>query len=82
MLRDFWLLETYFGPTDAAQTVEEVIKRYGAERFRNALQAGHITLRSVFLRPDGGRTLCALSEKGREAAHTRNPPPHPEDQPV
>ncbi len=78
MLRDFWLLETYFGPTDAAQTVEEVIKRYGAERFRNALQAGHITLRSVFLRPDGGRTLCALSEKGRQALKA----PHPEDQPV
>ncbi|MBK6896484.1 MAG: hypothetical protein IPH06_07840 [Alphaproteobacteria bacterium] len=78
MLRDFWLLETYFGPTDAAQTVEEVVKRYGAERFRDALQAGHITLRSVFLQPHGGRTLCALSEKGRQTVKA----PRPEDQPV
>jgi hypothetical protein len=74
MIRDFWLLETYFGPTDAAQTVEEVIKRYGAERFRDALQAGHITIRSVFLQQGGGRTLCTLSEKGREAVRTRTPP--------
>lgn len=78
MLRDFWLLETYFGQTDAAQEVEEVVSRYGAECFGAALQAGHILIRPVFLRPGEGRALCALTEKGRQAVKA----PHAEDLPV
>lgn len=78
MLRDFWLLETYFGETDAAQDVEAVVRRYGPERFKDALLAAHIRIRTVFLGPQKGRALCRLSEAGRRAAQAQGP----EDQPV
>ncbi len=73
MLRDFWLVETYFGETDAAQYVEEVVRRYGSEKVGAALKAGHLSVRTVFLRPGEGRALCTLSESGRKAVQTSTP---------
>ena len=78
MLRDFWLLETYFGETDAAQDVEDVLRRYGVEPVKKALQAGHLKIHTVFVQPGPGRAFCCLSEGGRRAAQGRNP----DDQPV
>ncbi len=68
MLRDFLLLENYFGEPDSIQAIDDVVKHYGFEKVRDALHAGHLSVRTVFLAPGRGRTLCRLSESGRKAA--------------
>lgn len=70
MLRDFLLLENYFGEPDSIQAIEDVVKHYGIEKVRDALRAGHLNVRTVFLAPGRGRALCRLSEAGRKAAQT------------
>lgn len=72
MLRDFLLLEHYFGHPDSLQPMEDVVTRYGAQTVREAINAGHLILRSAFLKPEGGSFFCALSESGRKKALTEN----------
>ncbi len=70
MLRDFLLLENYFGEPDSIQAIEDVVNHYGLEKVREAVRSGHLSIRTVFLAPGRGRTLCRLSESGRKAAQT------------
>lgn len=79
MLRDFLLLENYFGEPASVQAVEDLVKQYGLEKVRDALRAGHLNVRAVMLAPGRGRALCRLSESGRKAALA---PSSVEDQPV
>lgn len=68
MLSDFLLLENYFGEPDSVQAIEDVVKHYGIENVREAVRSGHLSIRTVFLAPGRGRTLCRLSETGRKVA--------------
>ncbi len=68
MLRDFLLLELYYGSVDSAQYLEDVVHRYGKESLEKARVCGDVVMRKMLLGPDRGRMVCWLSELGRDKA--------------
>lgn len=68
MLRDFLLLESYFGEPDSIQAIEDTVRRYGPDTVREAVEAGHLKIRALLLRTGGGPIVCGLSESGRRKA--------------
>lgn len=68
MIHDFLLLEMYYGQTDSAQYIEEIVKRHGAEKLEKAKACGHIITKKMPFGPDKGRIMCWLSEQGRAKA--------------
>ena len=70
MMHDFLLLEMYYGPADAAQYFEDVVKKHGRKNLEKARACGHIVMRTISVGPDRGRVMCWLSEQGREKAGT------------
>ena len=65
MLYDFMMLETYYGPSDAALYLEELSLRYGIPAIQKALAAGDLVAKRILCGPNRHRTLFWLSEKGR-----------------
>lgn len=70
MLYDFLMLELYFGFPEAAQYIEDAIRKYGWPALRDAISNGWLETRAVELGPEKGRALCWLSASGREAAQS------------
>ena len=68
MLNDFLLLEMYFDQTQSAQYIEDVIRKYGRDPVRAAIRKGHLKLRTLMFGPEKGKTVCYLSEQGRNLA--------------
>lgn len=68
MLNDFLSIERLFGEDGAALYIEEVLNKYGEGSLNEALKSGHIITRTINIGPDSGRTLCWLSDEGRNAA--------------
>lgn len=68
MIHDFLLLEMYYGPADAAQYFEDVVRKHGQVSLEKARSCGHVVLRQMSVGPDRGRMMCWLSDLGREKA--------------
>lgn len=68
MLHDFFLIEAYFGAPEAAMAQEDMIRRYGPQTVRNALEKGYLCSREIFCGPLRGKVLHWLSDEGRRAA--------------
>ncbi|MBX2834881.1 MAG: hypothetical protein KTR28_07905 [Micavibrio sp.] len=65
MLSDFLTLELYFGYDQAALFFEDLSKHFTHRQITQALENGYIEARQIHLGPDAGRTLYALTPKGR-----------------
>lgn len=72
MLNDFLSIERLFGEDGAALYIEEIVNKYGETPLNKALECGHIVVRTINIGPDSGRTLCWLSDEGRNAALSLN----------
>lgn len=68
MLEDLYILEQFYGRTQAAMFMESAIERYGAQALREAMDHHHIERRMVCIGPDCGKCLCYLTEEGRRIA--------------
>lgn len=68
MLPDLLLLEEYFEEPETVQFYEDIMRRYGVEPVKKAVQTGHIALRCVHCGPHRGRLVLWLTEKGRSFA--------------
>lgn len=75
MLNDLFMIELYFGTPESAQAQEEMIRRYGYEAFRSAVDKGYLHQREMFMGPLRGKILCWLSENGRRQAGLSVVPP-------
>lgn len=66
MLSDFLTLEVYYGSPHAALYVEDLVKRYGRDKFLKAVKCGDLACRAQCDGPDQGRTVTWLTEQGRQ----------------
>jgi hypothetical protein len=66
MLQDLLSLEQY--GDGSALFIDELLKHYGEEPLKYALQQGFLVRRIICIGPDCGRCLCWLSDAGRLAA--------------
>ena len=66
MLQDFLLLEMYFGESEGARAIEDVVHEHGKHALHTMLTAGLIVARPLSFGPDTGRIFCWLSDKGRK----------------
>lgn len=68
MIHDFLLLEMYYGPSESAQYIEDVIKKHGQDAFDRACEKGHLVIKAVALEPETQNVVCGLSPLGRNKA--------------
>lgn len=67
MLYDLFFIELYFGKVDSAQSMEELIERYGRDQVYTALALGLLDRKKMRCCEKGVlEDLCWLSVKGRE----------------
>lgn len=68
MLYDFLILEHYFGYAESAQNLEDVLKKYGPLKTKQALKKGLIKIHTSPLNSKNRHVFCCLTEMGRLAA--------------
>lgn len=65
MLNDFFMIEIYFGTPESAMLQDDMIRRYGTEPVKRAVERGYLCSREIFCGPLRGKVLHWLSEEGR-----------------
>lgn len=68
MLHDLYLLSCYFDPASAMLYEEDLEKRYGVEKIREAIGQGWLQIYSMPSLRGEGNVICRLTPKGIDLA--------------
>ena len=68
MLKDLYLLDTYFEESFSAIHEEELVRRYGRAETLAAIHGGYLDHARIPCGRGDTRCVCRLSQKGRDVA--------------